>query len=84
MKKAELEDLVCQFTIFIRATYANAGLPLPNEDAEWNSEEEACLIYNAIRAIGRKEAVAALLLAEKNATERERLNNLVNEVPVLS
>ena len=84
MKKAELEDLVCQFTIFIRATYANAGLPLPSEDAEWNSEEEACLIYNAIRAIGRKEAVAALLLAEKNATERERLNNLVNEVPVLS
>jgi len=84
MKKAELEDLVCQFTIFIRATYANAGLPLPSEDAEWNSEEESMLVYNAIRAIGRKEAVAALLLAEKNATERERLNNLVNEVPVLS
>ena len=84
MKKAELEDLVCQFTIFIRATYANAGLPLPSEDAEWNSEEEACLIYNAIRAIGRKEAVAALLLAEKNATERERLHGLIENTPILS
>jgi hypothetical protein len=79
MNKAE-KEVQAHFVNFIRLMYAHAGLTLPKEGAEWESEEESMIVSNAIRAIGRHEAIAALLLAEKNEAEKTKLLNLVESL----
>ena len=73
MTKKEQEELIQQFVIFTQNIYASAGLPIPESDSEWNCDEESMLCYNAIRAIGRKEAIAALLHSERTTEGKEEL-----------
>ena len=76
MNKLEREQMgvMCEF---IHNLYFAAGLAIPEQ---FNAEEETMILCNALRGIGRKEAIAALLHAEKDLQEKEKLTKLIENV----
>ena len=73
MTKPQLEEALGIYAGFITDLYNSAGLPIPTEGEEWNYNEESMIVYNAIKAIGRKEAITALLASEKGTEGKEAL-----------
>ena len=70
MKKAELENYVANMAVFISAMHSMANLPLPDD---FNPEEQALVVRNAIKHRARIEYAKELLNAENTPEEKKDL-----------
>ena len=72
MKKAELENYVANMAVFISAMHSMANLPLPDD---FNPEEQALVVKNAIAHQAKREYANQLLMADNTSEELEDLTN---------
>lgn len=72
MKKAELENYVANMAVFISAMHSMANLPLPDD---FNPEEQALVVKNALTHRAEKDYATRLLMADNTKEELEDLTN---------
>lgn len=72
MKKAELENYVANMAVFISAMHSMANLPLPDD---FNPEEQAFVVKNALTHKAEKDYATRLLMADNTKEELEDLTS---------
>ena len=77
MKKAELENYVANMAVFISAMHSMANLPLPDD---FNPEEQAIVVRNALAHKAEKDYATRLLMADNTKEELEDLTNRITLV----
>ena len=81
MKKAELENYVANMAVFISAMHSMANLPLPDD---FNPEEQALVVKNALTHRAEKDYATRLLMADNTKEELEDLTNRMARVDWLA